>query len=160
MIFAYDASRQRVKTVKPDGTIVYTPFGTYEEEVASGGTTTERSYYLLGGQMVALRVESDPGDTDDGLYFIHTDHLGSTSLLTDDAGDSVDTMIRYYPFGDYRTAPTADLTDRGFTGHRENMELGLVYMNAGCTSLSLFLWLFLLAAMSKKGDDNVPQRPL
>jgi hypothetical protein len=31
--FAYDAAGIRVKTVKPDGTVIYTPFAHYEEEV-------------------------------------------------------------------------------------------------------------------------------
>ncbi|GIK58710.1 MAG: hypothetical protein BroJett015_43730 [Chloroflexota bacterium] len=43
---------------------------------------------------------------------------------------------RYYPFGDWRTEPTANLTDRGFTGHLHNNignapdDIGLVYMQA------------------------------
>jgi RHS repeat-associated protein len=39
-------------------------------------------------------------------------------------------LTRYYPYGGYRGAPGSDLTDRGYTGHRENMDLGLIYMNA------------------------------
>jgi YD repeat-containing protein len=31
--FAYDAAGQRVKTEKPDGTIIYTPFPQFEEEL-------------------------------------------------------------------------------------------------------------------------------
>ncbi|MBK8129275.1 MAG: RHS repeat protein [bacterium] len=38
--FAYDASGQRVKTVQPDGRILYTPFPTYEEEVLPVAATT------------------------------------------------------------------------------------------------------------------------
>jgi RHS repeat-associated protein len=36
----------------------------------------------------------------------------------------------YFPFGAYRTMPTQGVTEIGYTGHRENMELGLIYMNA------------------------------
>ncbi|MCL4266743.1 MAG: RHS repeat-associated core domain-containing protein [Anaerolineae bacterium] len=38
----------------------------------------------------------------------------------------------YLPFGGYRlgSAPTQTITDRDFTGQRENMELGLLYYNA------------------------------
>ncbi|MCA9931923.1 MAG: RHS repeat-associated core domain-containing protein [Anaerolineales bacterium] len=43
-------------------------------------------------------------------------------------------LARYTPFGDWRTEPGADLTDRGFTGHMSNNtgnnDLGLIYMNA------------------------------
>jgi len=36
------------------------------------------------------------------------------------------------PFGGYRpgTAPSQTITDRDFTGQRENMELGLLYYEA------------------------------
>jgi RHS repeat-associated protein len=43
-------------------------------------------------------------------------------------------LNQYYPFGGFRTTPTAGLTDVGFTGHRHNNigtgDLGLVYMGA------------------------------
>ena len=35
--FYYDAAGQRVRTIEPDGTIIYTPFPGYEEEVTSEG---------------------------------------------------------------------------------------------------------------------------
>ena len=35
--FYYDAAGQRVKTIEPDGTVIYTPFPGYEEEVTSEG---------------------------------------------------------------------------------------------------------------------------
>ncbi len=91
----------------------------------------------LGGQRIALRVQE--GDKDD-VYWLHTDHpspslqdysLGSTSLLSDESGDSeIGTTARFLPFGDYRTEPDSDLTDKGFTGHAPNDPLGLVDMRA------------------------------
>jgi RHS repeat-associated protein len=39
-------------------------------------------------------------------------------------------VARYLPYGRWRTEPTADLTDRGYTGHKHNDDLGLIYMNA------------------------------
>ena len=46
------------------------------------------------------------------------------------------TISRYLPFGDWRTEPTAGLTDKGYTGHTHNNlgngnnDIGLIYMNA------------------------------
>ena len=54
------------------------------------------------------------------------------------------TISRYLPFGDWRTEPTAGLTDKGYTGHPStllrtgkhnnlgngNNDIGLIYMNA------------------------------
>ena len=40
-------------------------------------------------------------------------------------------IIRYEPFGDFRgNARPDDITDRSFTGHEDNMDIGLVYMKA------------------------------
>jgi RHS repeat-associated protein len=47
------------------------------------------------------------------------------------AGGGSTTITRYYPFGGYRDGDGFEpITDRGFTGHRENRDIGLTYMNA------------------------------
>ncbi|HRQ37624.1 MAG TPA: RHS repeat-associated core domain-containing protein [Chloroflexota bacterium] len=90
---------------------------------------------------MATRVTGDPELDNNGIFFIHSDHLGSTSLLSygynldgtqhAQAGQPVPGSDgRYLPFGGWRTQPTAGLTDRGFTGHKMNDDLGLIYMNA------------------------------
>ena len=48
--FGYDASGQRVKTVQPDGRILYTPFPTYEEEVWPVAATTPVVTLTANGQ--------------------------------------------------------------------------------------------------------------
>jgi RHS repeat-associated protein len=132
--FAYDAAGIRVKTVHPGGKTSYFPFPGYEEEV-NGSTTTRRITYAIAGQTVALRVQVVGTGGSNILYYLHSDHLGSTSLATTTTGALVgNTTARYLPFGGFRTTPTAGLTDIGFTGHRHNnlpgSDLGLVYMNA------------------------------
>jgi RHS repeat-associated protein len=85
----------------------------------------------LAGQPIAIEVSSSPSDQDDGLYFVHTDHLGSISAMSDEFGDLTGNVVRFEPFGAYRPGSGPDdITDRGFTGHRHNDGLGLVYMNA------------------------------
>jgi hypothetical protein len=37
-------------------------------------------YYYAGAQMIAMRVLT--GTTGNSLYYLHSDHLGSTSLVT------------------------------------------------------------------------------
>ncbi|MBK8987678.1 MAG: RHS repeat-associated core domain-containing protein [Chloroflexi bacterium] len=132
--FTYDAAGIRVKSVKPGGKTSYFPFPGYEEEV-NGSTTTRRITYAIAGQAVALRVQVVGGSNT--LYYLHSDHLGSTSLSTTTGGAVVaGSTARYYPFGDWRTEPTTNLTDRGFTGHLHNNlgnapdDIGLVYMQA------------------------------
>ncbi|MEZ4510376.1 MAG: RHS repeat-associated core domain-containing protein [Chloroflexota bacterium] len=128
--FAYDASGQRVKTVEPGGKTTYFPFLNYEETVV-GSSTIKRSSYAIAGQVVAFRVAGDPVTTNNGLFFIYGDHLGSTTMLGTSGGAFVaGSLARYRPYGSYRTAPTQTLTDRDFTGQRENREIGLLYYNA------------------------------
>ena len=182
--FAYDAAGQRVKTMKPDGTILYTPFPQFEEELrplppptptpthtptntpiptatgtpgimptatpcwfncnstysmggepmsgGSGYDVIQRSRYSLAGQTIAIRVtSSDANDSNTGLFYYLTDHLGSTSvLMTSSNGLKGGSTARYHPFGSYRTTPTQTISDRHYTGHAHNDDLGLVYMNA------------------------------
>ncbi len=139
--FYYDANGQRLLTVEPDGTKIYYPFPGYEEEV-DGTTTIQRSTYFLAGQAIATRISGDPDADRNGLFFIHSDHLGSASVMSYGAGHNSGTtgamvpgsLSRYLPFGDWRAEPTADLTDIGFTGHKSNNvgsnDIGLIYMNA------------------------------
>jgi len=88
---------------------------------------------------VAVRVTGDPDPANNGLFYLYSDHhsassgqaLGSASAMTDAAGNLVGNVTRYLPFGGYRmgSGPN-EVTDRGFTGQKENMDLGLMYYNA------------------------------
>ena len=91
-----------------------------------------RITFSLAGQPIAVKVDGDPVNDNNGIFYIHTDHLGSTVVLTKDSDGYIrdDTLVRYYPFGGYRDSGTQDLTDRGYTGHKENLDIGLIYMNA------------------------------
>jgi RHS repeat-associated protein len=92
--------------------------------------TISRKTYFLGSQAIATRVSGDP-DGNNGLFYIHTDHLGSASLMSDADGQKVEPSVaRYLPYGRWRTEPTADLTDRAYTGQKHNMDIGLYYYNA------------------------------
>jgi len=106
--------------------------------VTKNSSETARFWYDASGarvktvqvdrwQMIALRVKDSHGNDD--LSYIYTDHLGSITNLTDNAGSVTDTR-RYLPFGGWRTEPGSSATSRGFTGHRQNDDLGLIYMNA------------------------------
>jgi RHS repeat-associated protein len=100
----------------------------------SGTAVIQRSSYAIAGHTVALHVvEKDANGVEltNTFYYFHTDHLGSTSAMSDDTNSLVSgSTSRFAPFGTYRTEPTANLADRGFTGHMENRTVGLTYMNA------------------------------
>ncbi|MCB9432689.1 MAG: PKD domain-containing protein [Ardenticatenaceae bacterium] len=115
--------------------------------VANTAKVVRRISYRFGGQVVATRVvaEDENGQLIDnpaftGLFYVHGDHLGSATALSYGQdrptlqGTLVpDSVARFLPFGGYRGAkPQTNpaVSDRGFTGHKHNDDLGLVYMNA------------------------------
>ncbi|MBP6471937.1 MAG: RHS repeat-associated core domain-containing protein [Chloroflexi bacterium] len=105
--------------------------------VTESQTVIQRSTYSLAGQAIALRVAGSPLATNNGLFYLYSDHasallstgLGSASALVTGGGQKVN-ETRYLPFGGYRSGGPNTITDRGFTGQKENMELGLLYYNA------------------------------
>ena len=109
--FVYDGDGNRILRIGPDGTTVY--IGEYYER--TGGTV--RKYYYAAGQRVAVRVNGT-------LYFLHTDHLGSTTLLTNQNQQAV-ARRWYLPYGEMRYAVGALPTDRLYTGQRWDSALGL-----------------------------------
>jgi RHS repeat-associated protein len=120
-------------TATPTGTtaVTSTPTATPDPDQPA---RIQRSTYAITGQAVTLRVidkDANGVELTNNLYYFHTDHLGSNSAMSDSSGALVaGNTARFTPFGAYRTTPTTDLTDRGFTGHKENRSLGLTYMNA------------------------------
>ncbi len=90
-------------------------------------------YYLAGSERIAMRVITlwvvDGGSSQ--LYYLFTDHLGSTSEVRR-ADGSLHSRQYYRAFGEERllTPPNPDLpTDRTYTGQRE-IENGLVHYGA------------------------------
>lgn len=61
-------------------------------------------------------------------YYYHTDHLGGTSVVTDEQGEMVE-VLDYYPYGDTRISEqTRDYgTQKKFTGQEEDPESSLYY---------------------------------
>jgi hypothetical protein len=49
--------------------------------VIPNAATIRRKTYALGGQAVATRISVDPGGNN-GLFYMHRDHLGSNSVMS------------------------------------------------------------------------------
>ena len=97
--------------------------------------TTVRLTVSIAGQPIAQRtVEKDENEVilSTSLHYFVVDHLGSTRAMVHHSGGGIvaGSIADYKPFGDYRTTPTQTITDRDFTGQKENRELGLLYYNA------------------------------
>ena len=98
---------------------------------------TWRSYYYLGGQRIAMRMRGASNSWENGVYYLHSDHLGSTSIVTTGEirypggplafpAGVVWSQQWYKPYGETRAAiGYPNPTDRRYTGQREEVELGL-----------------------------------
>jgi RHS repeat-associated protein len=120
--FTYDYRGARVK--KNDTTYVSKIF----EVSATGGIT---KHIFAGGRRIASIMGSN-------VYYYHLDHLGSLSVVTDDATQGPVQAVTYYPYGEVRTntrslqttdLPSVDLPYK-FTGHELDNETGLYYCGA------------------------------
>ena len=79
-------------------------------------------YYYASGQRVAMRKAGV-------VSFLHTDHLGSTSLTTAVNGYQVGSTQRYELYGEPR-APVLMSTDRLYTGQVFDRNVELMYYGA------------------------------
>ncbi len=95
--------------------------------IHSGGAERVRKYYAFRGKPVALREELRGESV---VFWLHPDHLGSTSLVTDDTGQK-EAERRYLPWGETRYEDTGEVhTGRLYTGQIKDDSTGLYYYNA------------------------------
>ena len=94
-------------------------------------------YYYAGSDRIAMRVKS----TTDRVYYLLTDHLGSTSVTTDENG-AIHAGLRYTAFGETRYPKTAETTPtmRRYTGQLQ-VEEGLYYYGARFYDSYLNRWI-------------------
>lgn len=142
--FAYDADHHRIAQTTP------TDIKHYLTDPVTGAKTERKlslagahlrwdSYITIQGELVSLVTkEAAQGETPENtiVRYFHRDHLSSTTLLTDEAGNVVE-RLSYDVWGKRRfTTGAPDLSDsivasldRGYTGHEHIEELALIHMN-------------------------------
>ena len=82
-----------------------------------------------------VAVVSQSGETTTVRY-LHGDHLGSTSAITDETGNVIERLSfdphgkRRQPNGQDATTAITSSVNRGYTGHEMDDESGLINMNA------------------------------
>ncbi len=87
------------------------------DDVSVAGATPSTKYYYFGGQRIAMRQGGV-------VYYLHGDHLGSTSVASNGAGVA-HARRWYHPYGSQRAAAGDLPTDLRFTGQREDAGFGL-----------------------------------
>ena len=122
--YLYDQGGQR--TAYHDGSATTTYPNKYYD--VRGATTTKHIY--ANGELVAT-IEK-VGASTSTLRYMHLDHLGGTSIVSDANGNLVEIMS-YYPFGQVRIDEKQGGyvgEKRKFTGHEYDEQTSLYYMMA------------------------------
>jgi RHS repeat-associated protein len=128
--FVYDGDGTRILQIQPGG--VKTVYIGAVEMMISGTGRITKTYYALGGQVTAMRVVTATGSA---VYYLHGDHLGSVSLITDGSGVALG-WRGYLAYGGERWRQGTLPGDRGFTGEREDGS-GLLLLGARFYVLAL-----------------------
>jgi RHS repeat-associated protein len=103
----------------------------YEEDQPSG---TQRYYYTFAGQTIAQRENTAGGEGATTLKYLHGDHLGSASLLTNASGPVQSLGSQEYdPWGKTLAAlgggAQVTQTRLNYTGQKKD-DTGLLYYHA------------------------------
>lgn len=123
--YLYDHNGKRiVKKEFENGTLkhtIYSPTDEYETKKFPVGTTQNTTYYKVNDEVVAKK------NPDGTINYFHNDHLGSTSVLTNQSGQVVE-KTSYEPYGEVKAGGTK--SKWGYTGQEKDSETGLNYYDA------------------------------
>ena len=125
--YAYDPNGRRVRSLN-SGTGVTTTYIYAGINVIYEKTPTESTDYLYANGM---RIAKKTGAT---VKYFHSDHLGSTRLVTDSSGQPT-FESDYKPFGEDANATGTE--KYAFTGQYSEAEIGLYYFGARWYDASL-----------------------
>jgi len=118
-IFVYDGDGNRVKSTLSSVTTAF--IGSHTEWVVSSGSLTR--YFYAGSTRVAMRKNNT-------VYYLLGDHLGSTSVTTDQNGQNLGSQY-YLPWGEVRYSNGTLQTKYTYTGQYSNVsDFGLMYYKA------------------------------
>ena len=97
---------------------------------------------ILWGVFSGSCRADDDGMTDDGVFYYHPDHLGSTTWITSDRGQVVQ-YLHYMPFGElWESQQVSEYDERfKFTGKERDTETGYDYFGARYYLSLLGIWL-------------------
>ncbi len=110
--FTYDGNGTRVKKTIQGGSTTWYIGSHYEKK-----DSTYTKYIFAGGTRIAKVTTS-------GYHILHSDHLGSSTIITESSGGVVEST-EYNPFGTTRTHSGATLTNYKYTDQELDPETGL-----------------------------------
>ncbi|WP_016799222.1 RHS repeat-associated core domain-containing protein [Vibrio cyclitrophicus] len=140
--FFYDANHNRYLKKNSDGVETFY-FGKSYERVTdtATGVVQHKHFIYADGKLIALNSQTDDGKQalkDKQTRYLHYDALNSVDMITDGYGVVVERRS-YDTWGKQRKVAWREdgpldvvqqaITNRGYTGHEEIVEVGLVHMN-------------------------------
>nr|WP_008293174.1 Rhs family protein [Congregibacter litoralis] len=128
--FLYGPDRRRFQKQRNTETTHYV--GSRFERRFGGSAEVSRSVIYANGRAIMVREDSAGGTTH---RYLHRDHLGSVTAITDESTGNVLDRLSYDAWGLRRIATTwaagsVTATDhRGYTGHEHLDDIGIIHMN-------------------------------
>lgn len=140
--FFYDANHNRYLKKNSDGIETFYFGKSYERITDSNtGITQHKHFVYADGKLIALNTQSMDANNqlkDKQIRYLHYDALNSVDMITDGYGNVVERRS-YDTWGKQRKVTWREegpqdvmqsvITNRGYTGHEEITEVGLVHMN-------------------------------
>ena len=131
-IYKYDSIKRKSMRYFGGGSV---------ERTGEGGKTHWKYYIPVGATTLEIKYKqtgsnATPTLTQVEKQYLFKDHLGSTDVIVNDAGNIVE-RLSFNPWGERRKADWTEAdseivssSTRGFTGHEMDDEIGLVNMKA------------------------------
>lgn len=124
--YDYGHNQQRISVTEDiDGAVRNKVYVNQCEFISQPGQSTLTRTFIQGPSGVFAVAEQQDGKT--SLHYIHKDHLGSWTLITDEQG-AVEQEIHFDVWGNCDQHDQL-LFDRGYTGHEHIRGIGLINMN-------------------------------
>lgn len=124
--YGYDASGTRVSVATATATTVY-PSQFYNTSGAISGAGVQK--HIFAGDSVVATIKGS--GTGASLFALQSDHLGSTTVVSDASGALAET-VDYFPFGSIRqnSTPAGNSEQRKFIGQEYDAATELSYLEA------------------------------
>ncbi|MEG3223315.1 SpvB/TcaC N-terminal domain-containing protein [Vibrio gigantis] len=139
--FYYDANHNRYLKKSSDGSETFYFGKTYERIKASDGEVQHKHFVYADGKLIALNTQTRDSENklkNKQVRYLHYDALNSVDMITDGYGNVVERRS-YDTWGKQRSISwrsdnvteviQSAITNRGYTGHEQIEEVGLIHMN-------------------------------
>ncbi len=135
--FFYDANHNRYLKKSSDGSETLYFGKTYERVKDASGDVQHKHFVYADGKLIALNTQTRDAQNklkNKQVRYLHYDALNSVDMITDGYGGVVERRS-YDTWGKQRAitwtsdSPAQAITNRGYTGHEQIEEVGLIHMN-------------------------------